>query len=73
MDVIRYNVGISFSQKVLLEEVIDDYMTSSHAAKEYFDMLGADQKEFIAFDQSAHYPHFEEKEKFFEWVSKTFL
>lgn len=94
MDVIRYNVGISFSQKVLLQEVIEhplptlvtkleipcyfimgdyDYMTSSHAAKEFFDKLEADQKEFIAFDQSAHYPQFEEKEKFFVWVSETFL
>lgn len=50
-----------------------DYMTSSHAAKEFFDKLEAEQKEFIAFDQSAHYPQFEEKEKFFEWVSETFL
>ncbi len=50
-----------------------DYMTSSHAAKEFFDKLEAKQKEFIAFDQSAHYPQFEEKEKLFEWVSETFL
>lgn len=94
MDVIRYNAGISYSQRVLLQEVIEhplptlvtkleipcyfimgdyDYMTSSHAAKEFFDRLQADQKEFIAFDQSAHYPQFEEKEKFFEWLSETFL
>ncbi|WP_203362943.1 alpha/beta hydrolase [Bacillus sp. REN10] len=68
LDVIRYNYGLSYSQKVLLKEVLEnplpkivpklevpcyfvmgkyDYMTSSHAAKTYFDMLEANQKEFI--------------------------
>ncbi|GGA37928.1 alpha/beta fold hydrolase [Psychrobacillus lasiicapitis] len=50
-----------------------DYMTSSRAAKNYFDKIEADQKEFISFDQSAHYPQFEEKEKFYEWMVDTFL
>ncbi|WP_153733241.1 alpha/beta fold hydrolase [Sporosarcina obsidiansis] len=50
-----------------------DYMTSRHAAKNYFDMLEAEQKEFIAFEKSAHYPQFEEKEKFNEWMSATFI
>lgn len=50
-----------------------DYMTSSDAAKNYFDRIKADQKEFISFEQSAHYPHFEEKEKFYEWMSDTFI
>ncbi|SES31346.1 alpha/beta fold hydrolase [Psychrobacillus sp. OK032] len=50
-----------------------DYMTSSNAAKSYFDKIEADQKEFISFDQSAHYPQFEEKEKFYEWMSDTFI
>ncbi|MGG2094639.1 alpha/beta hydrolase [Bacillus sp. S13(2024)] len=50
-----------------------DYMTSSSAAKKYFDMIEADKKEFIAFEKSAHYPQFEEKEKFYEWMRNTFI
>ncbi|MFT9820354.1 alpha/beta hydrolase, partial [Lysinibacillus sp. NPDC056185] len=50
-----------------------DYNTSSNAAKKYFDMIEADKKEFIAFEQSAHYPQFEEKEKFYEWMCDTFV
>ncbi|MFJ7972011.1 alpha/beta hydrolase [Psychrobacillus sp. NPDC096389] len=50
-----------------------DYMTSSNAVKNYFDKIEANQKEFISFDQSAHYPQFEEKEKFYEWMVDTFL
>ena len=50
-----------------------DYMTSFNAAIKYFDMIEADKKEFISFDQSAHYPQFEEKEKFYEWMCNTFI
>ncbi|WP_042351503.1 alpha/beta fold hydrolase [Bacillus massiliigorillae] len=50
-----------------------DYMTTSKAAKKYFDSIEANQKAFITFDKSAHYPQFEEKEKFFEWMCDTFL
>lgn len=49
-----------------------DYQTSSQAAKNYFDQISAEKKEFIAYEQSAHYPQFEEKEKFFEWMHATF-
>ncbi|MCM3042091.1 alpha/beta hydrolase [Paenibacillus motobuensis] len=49
-----------------------DAMTSYNAAKKYFDMLEADQKEFISFEESAHYPQFEEKEKFYKWICDTF-
>ncbi|MFJ8087961.1 alpha/beta fold hydrolase [Lysinibacillus sp. NPDC095746] len=94
LDVIRYNYGLSYSQKTLLEESMKnpistkvkklalpcyfvmgnyDYQTSSNAAKNYFDMMEADKKEFIAFEQSAHYPQFEEKEKFHEWMVDTFI
>ncbi len=45
-----------------------DYMTSVHAAKEYFDVLEAPKKEFVMFEKSAHYPQFEEKERFAEWL-----
>lgn len=49
-----------------------DYMTSSNAAKKYFDTIAAEHKNFITFETSAHYPQFEEKEKFNEWMSATF-
>lgn len=49
-----------------------DYQTSSNSAKKYFDQLVATKKEFIAYEQSAHYPQFEEKERFFEWMHTTF-
>ena len=94
LDVIRYNYGMSYSQQMLLNDILEnplpnlvtkleipfyfvmgkyDFMTSSNAAKNYFDRIEADQKEFISFDQSAHYPQFEEKEKFYEWMSDTFI
>jgi pimeloyl-ACP methyl ester carboxylesterase len=50
-----------------------DYMTSSNAAIKYFDMIEADKKEFISFEESAHYPQFEEEEKFYEWMYDTFI
>ncbi len=50
-----------------------DYMATSNETRKYFDMIEADQKEFITFEQSAHYPQFEEKEKFYEWMFDTFI
>lgn len=49
-----------------------DYMTSAKAAKTYFDQIDAPKKEFITYDQSAHYPQFEEKEKFSQWMVDSF-
>jgi len=45
-----------------------DYMTSAHAARAYFDTLRAPVKDFIIFENSAHYPQFEEKELFADWL-----
>ncbi|KAA0547050.1 alpha/beta hydrolase [Bacillus sp. BGMRC 2118] len=45
-----------------------DYMTSIKAAKRYFETLHAPYKEFVQFDESAHYPQFEEEEKFAKWI-----
>ncbi|WP_448163321.1 alpha/beta hydrolase [Bacillus mobilis] len=94
LDVIRYNVGLSHSQTVLLEKDLKsplptkvtkmklplyflmgtyDYNTSFQAAKTYFDTIEAEQKEFITFEKSAHYPQFEEKEKFYKWMCDTFV
>ncbi|TCZ73799.1 alpha/beta hydrolase [Paenibacillus albiflavus] len=49
-----------------------DAMASSNAAKKYFDMIEGDHKEFISFEESAHYPQFEEKDRFSKWMSDTF-
>lgn len=45
-----------------------DYMTSVDAARDYFDELGASEKDFVVFEESAHYPQFEEKERFAAWL-----
>jgi pimeloyl-ACP methyl ester carboxylesterase len=49
-----------------------DYKTSAKAAKDYFDSITAPEKEFILYSKSAHYPQFEEKDKFDEWMIKKF-
>nr|WP_240463771.1 alpha/beta hydrolase [Paenibacillus apiarius] len=49
-----------------------DYMTSMKSAKIYFDQIDANKKEFITYGQSAHYPQFEEKEKFSKWMVDSF-
>ncbi|MEH7523404.1 alpha/beta hydrolase [Bacillus sp. JJ1503] len=48
-----------------------DYMTSVNAAKAYFSKIEAPIKEFIIFDESAHYPQFEQKELFANWLNET--
>ncbi|WP_145147054.1 alpha/beta fold hydrolase [Paenibacillus xylanexedens] len=50
-----------------------DYMTTANAARDYFDVLDAPIKDFIVFNESAHYPQFEEKEKFVHWLEALFL
>ncbi|MHB8065554.1 MAG: alpha/beta fold hydrolase [Ruminiclostridium sp.] len=49
-----------------------DYLTPAKTAKEYFDSINAPVKEFIVFDHSAHYPQFEEKQKFYDWIKKVY-
>lgn len=48
-----------------------DYMTSTKAARTYFDKLIAPEKKFVVFDKSAHYPQFEEKKLFAKWLNET--
>ncbi|WP_213591855.1 alpha/beta hydrolase [Paenibacillus sp. FSL W8-0186] len=50
-----------------------DYMTSAKSAKAYFDQIEASSKEFIIYEQSAHYPQFEEKETFSKWMVDSFV
>ena len=50
-----------------------DGMTSPEAAKEYLDSLGGEgSREFVVFDESAHYPQFEERQAFSKWMRETF-
>ena len=50
-----------------------DRMTSPEIAEKYLcNMTGEGAKEFILFDESAHYPQFEEEEKFYQWMKDTF-
>ena len=51
-----------------------DCMTSPEVAEKYLTNLGGERtKEMVIFEDSAHYPQFEEKEKFYEWMCNTFL
>lgn len=50
-----------------------DCMTSPEAAGEYLNILkGIGTHELVIFENSAHYPQFEEKEKFYKWMCDTF-
>lgn len=50
-----------------------DGMTSPETAEKYLrNMKGEGAKEFILFEDSAHYPQFEEEEKFYQWMKDTF-
>lgn len=50
-----------------------DGMTSPEIAEKYLcNMTGEGTKQFILFDESAHYPQFEEEAKFYQWMKDTF-
>ncbi len=50
-----------------------DCMTSPEAAEVYLNKLtGQAPHEMIIFENSAHYPQLEEKEKFYNWMCSTF-
>lgn len=49
-----------------------DHMTSTQSAKEYFDSITVDKKEFKLYSNSAHYPQFEEEDKYSEWLINMF-
>ena len=50
-----------------------DGTTNPKLAKEYFDSLECDNKEYILFEESSHFPHFEEEKKFYELMVNTFI
>jgi len=50
-----------------------DGMTSPEPAREYLQsIIGEGAKEFVLFEESAHYPQFEEEEKFVRWMTEVF-
>lgn len=51
-----------------------DGMTSPKTAKDYLESMGGEgEREFVTFEESAHYPQFEEKDRFGEWLKETFI
>ena len=45
----------------------------TEAAKEYLQSLGGEgAREMVIYEESAHYPQFEEKEAFSKWMRETF-
>ena len=50
-----------------------DGMTAPEAAERYLRRLsGTGTREFLLFEDSAHYPHFEEKDLFYHWMKDSF-
>jgi len=50
-----------------------DGMTSPKEAEAYLNSLsGEGEKLFVLFEESAHYPQFEETQKFYQWLKETF-
>jgi Predicted hydrolases or acyltransferases (alpha/beta hydrolase superfamily) len=50
-----------------------DGMTSPEAAENYLNSLGGEYPhEMVIFENSAHYPQFEEKDKFYKWMCGMF-
>lgn len=50
-----------------------DGMTSPGAAERYLHCLTGDgTKEFVLFEESAHYPQFEQEEDFYQWMKNVF-
>ncbi len=50
-----------------------DGMTSPDSAHNYLDNItGEGTKEFLVFEESAHYPQFEEEYKFYQWMKDNF-
>lgn len=49
-----------------------NYMTAYPCALDYYEQIEAPEKEFVVFEDSAHYPQFEEADAFTEWFCQTF-
>lgn len=58
---------------VFIFQGVYDYHTPYILAKEYYDNLKAPVKKFYTFENSAHNPHFEEKDKFHDIIINDVL
>jgi pimeloyl-ACP methyl ester carboxylesterase len=47
-----------------------DYSTPGDVVERYYEMLDAPQRSLLWFEQSAHFPHWEEPQKFMEELLK---
>ena len=50
-----------------------DGTTNPILAKEYFDSLECDNKEYVLFEESSHFPHFEEEDRFYDFMIDKFI
>ena len=46
-----------------------DHLTPIQTSNNYFNTIIAPSKEFVVFNDSAHFPHFEEEERFFNFIN----
>jgi pimeloyl-ACP methyl ester carboxylesterase len=58
----------TFQVPVFIGAGRSDRVTDAGLAREYFERLIAPQKGFVWFERSGHNPHFEEPEKFNQWM-----
>lgn len=50
-----------------------DGMTSPKAADDYlYSIMGEGTKELVLFEESAHYPQFEQEDDFYKWMKSVF-
>jgi pimeloyl-ACP methyl ester carboxylesterase len=58
---------------VFIVQGVHDYTTNYDVAREYFDLLKAPVKEFVSFDNSGHFPHLEEADRFNLFMTERVL
>ena len=68
-----FESSIVFEVPVYILQGKHDYQVSYTLARKYFDVIKAPDKAFYTFDNSAHSPHFEEREKFIQIIRNISL
>ena len=63
-----FETSISFEIPVFIIHGKWDYMVSYTLAREWFNEINAPEKAFFSFENSAHWPHIEEPEKFIQII-----
>jgi len=64
-------LGFDFGVPILFFEGRHDPYARPSLIWSYYEMVGAPRKEFIWFDNSGHFPFFEEKQKFADYLIDT--